>query len=124
MGLPIHAVTPCDTRQPRPAAQHPANVASREHSAQVMDLALQIADAEARGIIEVYSLDVDADGQHWSDTSQPPLSRHRHQEDIDFALAATSRAVRYIGLRNPDAFPWRFVRHPERPELVRFETEQ
>ena len=124
MDLPAHAVTPCDTRQPRPAAAHPANVASREHSAQAMALALQIADTEVRGIIEMYSAGESTGGVAWCDTSQAPVDMRRHQEDRDFAAQATERAVRYIGLRNPDAFPWRFTRHPERPELVRFETEQ
>ena len=122
MDLPAHAVTPCDTRQPRPAAEHPANVASREHSAQAMALALEIADAEVHGIVEQYAAEVAEGDTFWFDTTTAPLDMQRHQEDRDFALSTTQRAVRYIDLRNPDAFPWRFVRHPERPELVRFEV--
>lgn len=123
--IPVrHAITPSDTREPPRGSLHPANLASREHSAQVMNLAIKIADAEVHGIVEMYANEVDLDGQVWWDTSTPPLDMRRHQEDRDFALATIARAVRYIGLRHPDAFPWRFVRHPEKPELVRFETQQ
>lgn len=56
----------------------------------------------------------------WWDTSQPSGLTER-PEDRERAARNVQRALRYIGLRGADAFPWRFVRHPERPELVRFE---
>lgn len=118
-----HAVTPSDTREPPRGSLHPANLASREHSAQLMNLAIEIADGEVHGMVEMYAHEVELDGQVWWDTSTPPLDMRR-QADRDFALATTARALRYIGLRQPDAFPWRFVRHPEKPELVRFETQK
>lgn len=110
-----HAITPSDTRDPPRPAQHPANVASREHSAQVMNLALQIADREVRPMIEAYADDgeLDAANVAWMNI-QTSGAGHEEKASLD-------RAVRYIGVRSPDAFPWRFVRHPERPELVRFE---
>ena len=115
-----HAVTPTDSRQPARAVQHPANVASRQHSAQVLDLALQIADAEVQAIVECNTACELAGGHYWCDTSKVAPDMQAHQEDREFAQATTQRALRYIGLRSPDAFPWRFVRHPDRPELVRF----
>ena len=122
MNLPSHSITPSDNRDaPRPKAAHPANVASREHSAQALNLALQIADAEVQGLVESYSPAIMDGGYVWCDTSKPPEDMLRFEEDRQLALSTTARAVRYIGLRHPDSFPWRFVRHPERPELVRFE---
>lgn len=107
-----HAITPTDTREPPRGSLHPANLASQEHSAQVMNLALQIADAEVRSVIQAY-----ADGEVIDDVmwmSVVTAASEEHQKVVEMA-------VRYIGLRSPDAFPWRFVRHPERPELARFE---
>lgn len=108
-----HAITPSDTRQPpRPAAAHPANMASREHSAQVMNLAIQLADLEVRPVVQAYADGEYVDGVLWFNLTTGGAADHRESVDV---------AVRYIGLRSPDAFPWRFVRHPERPELARFE---
>ncbi len=107
-----HAVTPSDTREPPRGSLHPANLASREHSAQVMNLALQLADLEVRPVVEAYADGEAIDGVAWFNLSTGGAADHRESVDL---------AVRYIGLRSPDAFPWRFVRHPERPELARFE---
>lgn len=121
--FPPYAVTPTDTRQPpRPAAAHPANMASREHSALLMNLAIQIADAEVHGIVEMYAFELVLDDKIWFDTSLVPMDMRRHAADRDFAASTVARAIRYIDLRSPDAFPWRFIRHPEQPHLVRFEA--
>jgi hypothetical protein len=107
-----HAVTPSDTREPPRGSLHPANLASREHSAQVMNLALQLADLEVRPVIPAYADGEFIDGVAWFNLTHGGAADHKESVNL---------AVRYIGLRSPDAFPWRFVRHPERPELARFE---
>lgn len=124
MDLPTHAVTPSDTRPAPRGSLHPANVANRETSMRVVDLALQIADAEAQGVVEMYTLCVELDGHMWCDTETPPLDMQRHQEDRELAMTASARALRYIQLRQPGAFRTRMVRHLERPHLVRFEVTQ
>lgn len=116
-----HAVTPSDTREPPRGSLHPANAANRETSMRVVDLALQIADAEAQGVVEMYTLCVELDGKFWSDTETPPVDMQLHKEDREFAMAAASRALRYIELRQSGAFRTRMIRHLERPQLVRFE---
>lgn len=80
-----------------------------------LNLALVIADHEVRGMIEGFGAATLVDGRRWLDVS--PLHPPGTSECDD----AVERAVRYIGLRHADAFPWRFIRHPDRPELVRFE---
>lgn len=108
-----HAVTPSDSREGKPHV-HVGRVgadASRELSMRALDLALRIADHEVQHIL--YRCDVTlADNAHWLDTRRCQGDEHANQVE---------RAVRYIGLRHADAFPWRFIRHPDRPELVRFE---
>lgn len=112
-----HAVTPTDTRSLPRGALNPANIASREHSAQVLNLALWIADSQVRCLVESYGylqvVEKDGGGIVWLNV-YPPAENDDVYADLD-------RALRYIGLRSPDAFPWRFLRHPDRPELVRFE---
>lgn len=86
-------------------------------SMQALNLAVEIADREVRMMVECYAQrGIEIEGIHWLDISHSD----RANDDCE-QQAALERAVQYIGLRSPDAFPWRFVRHPERPELVRFE---
>ncbi len=122
MSLPAYAVTPSDTRPAPRGSLHPANVASREHSAQAMNLALEIADDAVRSDVEIYSAICAIDCTLWCDTRNPPADMDRHEADRELSRHMVGRALQYIGLRNPDGMPWRFIRHPERPELVRFEA--
>ena len=108
-----HAVTPSDSRESKPHV-HVGLVgaaASRERSMRALDLALRIADHEVQRILRGCDGAL-VDNVRWIDT--------RFYRDDDHANQV-ERAMRYIGLRHADAFPWRFIRHPERPELVRFE---
>lgn len=119
-----HAVTPTDSRDPR-GARHPMNIAHRETSARVMNLAFQIADAAVRSEIESAVVSIRLNKKDWFCTNRPVVDEPdmcgvSAAERLE-ARSRIDKAVRYIGLRSPDAFPWRFVRHPERPELVRFE---
>lgn len=113
MTLPAHAITPCDTRQPpRPVADHPVNTANRERSMRVVNLALHFADQDVRLEIErPMALVVEGD-TCWYDTRPSCTGYH---PDIE-------KALQYIELREPDALPWRFTRHPDQPHLVRFEA--
>ncbi len=129
--LPPFAVTPTDTRQPpRPAAQHPANVASREHSARVLNLALAIADDAARSDIECYALSEQIRPAHaaafpayslidavpvCTDGSGPKVTA----EDAEDWLRIVHRAADYIVQRG-NVFPWRMVDVDGRPGWVRF----
>lgn len=81
----------------------------------VMNLAIQIADAEVRSIVEIYCNDgeVADNGVVWMDTETSSIS--------DEAKSVLVDAIQYIELRTPTAFPWRLVRHPDKPHLVRFE---
>lgn len=115
-----YAVTPTDTRGPGRAV--PALPAARAANDPVVALALVIADGAVQSDIDLFSDWVEIDGNNWFDTAPPPSDMRKHAEDRALCQEVTERAVRYIGLRHPDAFPWRFVRHPERPELVRFES--
>lgn len=45
-----------------------------------------------------------------------------HPQDQAYCRGRVSRALRYVNLRDTDAAPWIFHRHPERYHLVRFET--
>ena len=96
------------------ARLHPANAANRETSMRALNLALQIADGEARTMLETYCDDGEKIGDaHWLNVKTSGGDAETRQ--------AIDRAVRYIDVRCPDAFPWRFIRHPEQPHLVRFE---
>lgn len=109
MTLPAHAITPCDTRQPpRPAADHPVNTANRERSMRVLNLALQIADQVVRDDVEWAGKLTTLEGVVWHDISA-------ENDDLQ-------RPLQYIELRDPDSAPWRFIRHPDQPHLVRFEA--
>lgn len=86
-------------------------------SMQALNLAIEIADREVRVMVECYAMQAaEINGVRWLDTSH-----HACVNDDCEQQEALERAVQYIGLRSPDAFPFRFIRHPERPELVRFE---
>lgn len=88
----------------------------REHSMQALNAALRIADDEVRPVVECYCDIAVVDGTTWINTGDVLDATEDHD-----ATARVARALQYIGLRSPDAFPWRFIRHPDRPELVRFE---
>lgn len=119
-----HAVTPSDTRELFRGVNHPVNVAYREHSAQAMALAIGIADDLVRTELEIHADGKIIDGVLWMDTTKPYFCNGKRDQDDEVRVQyAIDRALKYIGLRNPDAFPWRFVRHPEKPELVRFEEQ-
>ena len=96
------------------ARQHPANVANRARSARAMAAAIAIADAEVRTIVESYADGEKHEGVIWMD-SRTAIDREQDTERV------LKQAITYIELREPDAFPWRFVRHPDQPHLVRFE---
>ena len=86
-------------------------------SMQALNLAVEIADREVRVMVECYAMhSTEIDGIRWFDTSHQTCANDDCEQQ-----QALERAVQYIGLRSPDAFPFRFIRHPERPELVRFE---
>ena len=131
MDLPSYAVTPTDTRlPPRPAAQHPANVASREHSARVLNLALSIADDTVRTEIECYAVCEEIRPAHaaafpaYSLIDARPICTNASgpkvtAEDADEALRIVHRAADYIVLRG-NVFPWRMVDVEGRPGWVRF----
>lgn len=118
-----HAVTPTDTRQP---AQHPANVAHRERSMRAVNLATVIANDVVQDVIAANAVSLKVDGHYWFDTTRPVLDEPElggwfPTEEVAECKQRIARALQYIELREPDAFPTRFIRHPERPELVRFE---
>lgn len=93
----------------------------REHSARLLNAAISIADGCVRSEVECWCRPcVMDDGETWLDTTTP-VGITDGEDDMREAGQWLERALRYIGLRSPDAFPWRFVRHSERPELVRFE---
>ena len=92
-----------------------------DHSARLLVAAFAIADACVRSEVECWCWHcMTDDGRTWLDTTTPTGITDQ-DEDQREAAELLDHALRYIGLRSPDAFPWRFVRHPERPELVRFE---
>lgn len=129
--LPGYAVTPTDTRlPPRPAAQHPATVANREHSARALHLALSIADDTVRAEIECYAVCEEIRPAHaaaypayslidamavCADGSGPKVTA----EDAEEALRIVHRAADYIVQRG-NVFPWRMVDVEGRPGWVRF----
>ena len=100
-----------------PPAQHPVNVANRERSMRQMNAAIAFADAAAKLFIE-YCADADFldDGPVWYDTSNCAGNG-----DLSRYVKACEFAAQYIEMRDPDAFPFRFIRHPDQPHLVRFE---
>ncbi|MBS0463156.1 MAG: hypothetical protein JSS41_11870 [Proteobacteria bacterium] len=92
-----------------------------DHSARLLVAAFAIADACVRSEVECWCEGhIGDDDAAWWDTSKPSGITDG-TPDAAMAARNVQRALRYIGLRGADAFPWRFVRHPERPELVRFE---
>jgi len=90
----------------------------REHSARLLNTAIEIADTVVRSEIECYAVGSEHGGHLWWNIDD---TEWRDEAIRPFAEASVARALRYIELRSPDAFPWTLLRHPERPELVRFE---
>lgn len=96
--------------------------ATKEHSMQVLNLALRIADANVRSDIECYAYWKEHGRHNLYDTSKPcedekatPAERAEH-------LQLATDALRYIELRG-DAFPWRLVRDGSFPNIVHFEEQ-
>lgn len=93
----------------------------REHNMRLLNAAITIADSCVRSEVECWSRHcLFEDGRIWLDTSAP-VGMTDDPADVRRSAELLALALRYIGLREPDAFPWRFVRHPQRQELVRFE---
>jgi len=90
----------------------------REHSARLLNTAIEIADTVVRSEIECYAVGSEHGGHLWWNIQDIDW-----RDEVIHAVAARAidNALKYIGLRSPDAFPWTLLRHPERPELVRFE---
>ena len=127
MTLSEYAVTPCDSRPSvRSPASHPVNAANRERSLRAVNLATVIANDVVQGVIEANAVPLSVDGHNWFDTTRPALDEPEMgswftTDEVAECKQRIARALQYIELREPDAFPTRFIRHPERPELVRFE---
>lgn len=118
-------VADCVERFPAPA-QHPVNVANRERSMRVVNFAISIADDVVPSVIAENAVSLDYDGDYWFDINRPNLAEPDQgtfwtSEEIAECEKRIARALKYIELRDPDAVPWRFIRHPEQPHLVRFE---
>ncbi|MBS0212351.1 MAG: hypothetical protein JSR26_04105 [Proteobacteria bacterium] len=97
----------------------------RGYRTRLLNAAIEIADATVRSDVECFCEGgcEGGDGASWYDTSKP-FGLGESDAQLKLAGLFVQRALRYIGLRSPDAFPWRFVRHPDRPELVRFEERE
>lgn len=96
-------------------------LSQREQNMRLLNAAITIADSCVRSEVECWCRHcMMDDGRTWLDITTPIGITDKDDDQRD-AAELLDRALRYIGLRAPDAFPWRFVRHPERPELVRFE---
>ncbi|EMT5435820.1 hypothetical protein WMR10_001369 [Stenotrophomonas maltophilia] len=80
---------------------------------QFVQLAAEIADKTVRSDIELFAKDVYIDGVQHYDLDAPRL----YDEDV----AMVRDAIEYIGLRGEGVFPWIMHRHPQHPNLVRFE---
>ncbi|MCI1111001.1 hypothetical protein MOQ26_08125 [Stenotrophomonas maltophilia] len=78
-----------------------------------VQLAAEIADKTVRSDIELFAKDVYIDGVQYYDLDAPRL--------FDEDVAMVRDAIEYIGLRGEGVFPWTMHRHPQHPNLVRFE---
>lgn len=110
-----------------PPLQHPANVANRERSMRTLNLATVIACDVVSDVIANNAVSIKVDGHYWFDINRPALAEPDMggfwtTEEIAECKQRIDRAVQYIELREPDAFPSRFIRHPDQPHLVRFEA--
>lgn len=119
-------VADCVERFTAPA-QHPVNVAHRERSMRAVDLGLRIANDAVREVIASNAVVVSLSDVYWFDTTQSTMEEQElggffTREEIVDSRQRIDEAIRYIELRGPDAFPVRFIRHPEQPHLVRFEA--
>ncbi len=81
--------------------------------AQYLQLAAEIADRTVRSDIELFAKDVWVDGIQHYDLGAPRL----YDEDVSMVRDA----LEYIDLRGEGVFPWIMHRHPQQPNLVRFE---
>ncbi|PZT06320.1 hypothetical protein A7X89_11215 [Stenotrophomonas maltophilia] len=81
--------------------------------AQYLQLAAEIADRTVRSDIELFAKDVWVDGIQHYDLDAPRL----YDEDVSMVRDA----LEYINLRGEGVFPWIMHRHPQQPNLVRFE---
>ncbi|HDS1622409.1 TPA: hypothetical protein QEL29_000705 [Stenotrophomonas maltophilia] len=81
--------------------------------AQYLQLAAEIADRTVRSDIELFAKDVYVDGVQHYDLDAPRL----YDEDVSMVRDA----LEYIDLRGEGVFPWIMHRHPQHPNLVRFE---
>lgn len=81
--------------------------------AQYLQLAAEIADRTVRSDIELFTKDVWVDGIQHYDLDAPRL----YDEDVSMVRDA----LEYIDLRGEGVFPWVMRRHPQHPNLVRFE---
>ncbi|MFC3716829.1 hypothetical protein ACFONC_11770 [Luteimonas soli] len=97
-----------------------SSTASKEHSMQVLNLALRIADASVRTEIECWAFWKEHGHHNVYDTSKPCQDEKATPEDNAARLKAVADALLYIDLRG-DAFPWRLVRDPSFPNIVHFE---
>lgn len=111
-------VADCVERFP-PPAQHPVNVANREHSMRAVNFAISIADDVVRSVVASNAASFRAAGHDWFDTNCPVWADEEAAAECEQRIA---RALQYIELRDPRAFPFRFIRHPDQPHLVRFEA--
>ncbi|WP_414499169.1 hypothetical protein [Stenotrophomonas maltophilia] len=88
-------------------------MATEKTIAEVLQLAAEIADRTVRSDIELFAKDVYVDGVQHYDLDAPRL----YDEDVSMVRDA----LEYIDLRGEGVFPWIMHRHPQQPNLVRFE---
>ena len=93
---------------------------SKQHSMQVLNLALRIADNTARSDIECYAFWKEHGHRSLYDISQAPEDPKATPAEQAECIRKAQDAVRYIELR-ADVFPWRLVRDPSFPNIVHFE---
>ena len=106
---------------------HPVNVANRERSMRTLNLATVIACDVVSDVVTNNAVSLWMEGQYWFDINRPALAEPDQgsfwtTEEIVECKQRIDRAMQYIELRDPDAFPFRFIRHPDQPHLVRFEA--
>ncbi|WP_374607169.1 hypothetical protein [Thermomonas sp.] len=121
-------IADCEARFTGPNfGMHPVNAANRERSMRTLNLATVIACDVVSDVIANNAVSIKVDGYYWFDINRPALAEPDMggfwtTEEIAECKQRIDRAVQYIELREPDAFPSRFIRHPDQPHLVRFEA--
>ena len=108
--------------KPKTEGRRPDGMTHKEHSAVVMNLALQLADDYARGDIESFALCVGRGdecgiGNHIYDIAS--FQSRTQVEDAMEDLRLVQRAARYIDLRMPH-LPYEMHRDPANPNRVWF----